>query len=64
MHQAEERANELMLRLADTTQERFSAEDIAIVIAHPDDETIGCGAQLARIQSGAASMMELPAEAF
>src|SRR5579871_2129369 len=27
----------------------IAAHDLAIVIAHPDDETIGCGAQLNRL---------------
>lgn len=30
--------------------ERIAAEHVAIVVAHPDDETIGIGGQLARLQ--------------
>src|SRR4051794_33838884 len=28
----------------------ISARDLAIIVAHPDDETIGCGAQLRRFR--------------
>lgn len=38
----------LLTVLLDQQHRRIDASDVGIVVAHPDDETIGCGAQLAR----------------
>ena len=35
--------------LADPARMPLAAEPLAIVVAHPDDETLGCGAQLRRL---------------
>ncbi|HEY0441283.1 MAG TPA: PIG-L family deacetylase [Xanthobacteraceae bacterium] len=44
-----------LLRLARTAADRIPAAHVAVVVAHPDDETIGCGALLARL--GGASVI-------
>jgi LmbE family N-acetylglucosaminyl deacetylase len=36
--------------LGDARRSRIDASDMAIVVAHPGDETIGCGAQLRRLR--------------
>jgi len=42
---------ELFLQaLTDPARKPIDARDVAVIIAHPDDETIGCGAQLARLE--------------
>lgn len=36
--------------LADPARMAIAAHEVGIVVAHPDDETIGCGAQLRRLE--------------
>jgi LmbE family N-acetylglucosaminyl deacetylase len=44
----QQRLTEFMADLARPGRSAIAANDVSIVVAHPDDETIGCGAQLAR----------------
>lgn len=50
MHPDETRRREVLSALADPEQGKVAAGDVAVVVAHPDDETIACGAQLARLE--------------
>lgn len=45
-----DRAAEILALLADPSRRPFPAGDVAVVVAHPDDETLGIGAQLPRLE--------------
>jgi LmbE family N-acetylglucosaminyl deacetylase len=49
-HAAAARADAFLRELADPARPPIAANEIALVLAHPDDETIACGAQLPRLQ--------------
>jgi N-acetylglucosamine malate deacetylase 2 len=44
------RAAELLEQIADAACLRVDARDVVVIVAHPDDETIGCGALLSRLK--------------
>jgi len=44
-----ERAAEFLQQIGDPAHPILGAENVAVIVAHPDDETIGCGALLHRL---------------
>jgi LmbE family N-acetylglucosaminyl deacetylase len=44
------RAANFLQQIADRARPQIEASDVAVIVAHPDDETIGCGALLARLK--------------
>jgi LmbE family N-acetylglucosaminyl deacetylase len=50
MHNPDNRPHPWLIWLGDPSRTRFDASDMAILVAHPGDETIGCGAQLCRLR--------------
>jgi LmbE family N-acetylglucosaminyl deacetylase len=43
------RAAEFLEQIVHPARAQIDARDVAVIVAHPDDETIGCGALLARL---------------
>ncbi|SRR5579885_211353 len=44
------RAAEFVALLQDPARPPIAARDVAVIVAHPDDETVGCGALLRRLK--------------
>ncbi|RAI45095.1 hypothetical protein CH341_05945, partial [Rhodoplanes roseus] len=48
-HAAAEAAHALLAAIGDPARPAIDAGRVGVIVAHPDDETLGCGGQLARL---------------
>ena len=51
------RVEAILGAFADGGLSPIDATDVAIIVAYPDDETIGCGSQLVRLRGGRSSSL-------